>query len=147
MSTCVCSSFQDVGFKRHQVVIGQVGDVGFCIPIAHVCFHRQELSSVLVPGNKIKGHVTLRTGWTHSQLAWLSAKKNLTALFSKRRFFSPKKVEKKCKRILFGGERNVFLLCLRHTNAHPGKEEVFRQSSCVGGWSNNDLRSLKPCAL
>lgn len=37
-------------------------------------------------------------------------------------------------------EMNVILLCLRHTNTHPLKEDVFRKSSSIGGWSNLPCR-------
>lgn len=42
-------SFQDVGLKRDQVVVGQVGDVRLCVLVAHVRLHEEKVTSVLVP--------------------------------------------------------------------------------------------------
>lgn len=51
----VTSLFQDVSFKWHQVVIGKVCDVSFCITIAtQICLHWQKLCCVFIPGDKIQ---------------------------------------------------------------------------------------------
>lgn len=143
----ISSSFQDVGFKRDQVVVGKVGDIRFRFLVTHVCFHWQELCSILISGDKIKRHVTPRIGWTYSN------RNQRCDAFD----LGPSRLlSEHCSvyhsQLFKSDVKSFFVLCevprgmcsSFASYTHPGKEEVHRQTSCGGGgsWLQNTRCAL-----
>lgn len=133
----VRSSFQDVSFKRDQMVVGQVGDIRLCFLITYVCFHWQKLCSFLVSGNRIKG--TLLRGQREPRPPNLGIRGGLFGFSCGHRdqcdhwcdIFS-------C--FVWSSRRNVFLLCFLHTP----REGRGAQTSCGGRESSLTFKDFEP---
>lgn len=123
----VNSSFQDVSFKWDQMVVGKIGDICFCLLIAHICFHWQKLYSILIPGNKTNGRLhegqDLRfcVNGLHEPIETSCASTRSEQCSSKN--FSYLSL------VLCEIPRGMCSSFASYT--HPGKEELHRHTSCA----------------